>query len=145
MFSAVNLFQFQLQKGSCLKKYLILQNFHGVFRNFKKKNISITLQFSGPRFNFSPFLEINPSPPIHRNVNLHFLFQKTDFASLAITMPIWYLYQTKKLAVSRKEKHFPLNSHENGNLRKMSVDGNWDLLATCTSRNHRNFSLGKGL
>lgn len=28
------LFQFQLQKGSCLKKYFILQNFHGVFINF---------------------------------------------------------------------------------------------------------------
>lgn len=40
----------------------------GFLKPFFKFHNFTTLKFSGSRFNFSLFLEINPSPPIHRNV-----------------------------------------------------------------------------
>lgn len=48
VFSAVNLVQFQLQKGSCLKKYLFLHNFHSVFKNLSLKFFILFL----PPWNF---------------------------------------------------------------------------------------------
>lgn len=72
VFSAVNPFQFQLQKGRCLKKYFILHNFHRVFLNLFFRLLFFFFYFYhlGIFRNQTEFFSFprNPSPPIHRNV-----------------------------------------------------------------------------
>lgn len=79
MFSAVNVFQFRLQKGSCLKKHFTLHSCPGLFVSSYLSYFCHLGIFRIQKPQFSSFFGNKPIFPNTQQCYLHFLFQKRNF------------------------------------------------------------------